>query len=66
MEQAKIMVVEDSSIIAFSTKHKLRKFGYAVPVVVSAGEEAIYELEVRDFPLVVGIDSFGHDVYERK
>jgi len=29
------------------------------------GPEAIYRLEVEDFPLVVGIDSAGRDVYER-
>lgn len=29
----------------------------------SLGPEAIYRLEVRDFPLIVGIDSRGKDVY---
>jgi len=28
------------------------------------GPEAIYELEVEDFPLIVGIDSAGRDVYK--
>ena len=27
------------------------------------GPEAIYKLEVKDFPLLVGIDSEGRDVY---
>ena len=29
------------------------------------GPEAIYELVVEDFPLVVGIDASGKDIYER-
>ncbi|MBF0216431.1 MAG: fumarate hydratase C-terminal domain-containing protein [Candidatus Omnitrophica bacterium] len=29
------------------------------------GPEAIYELEVKDFPLVVGIDAKGKDIYSR-
>lgn len=28
------------------------------------GPEAVYKLEVRDFPLIVGIDSKGRDVYD--
>lgn len=28
--------------------------------------EAIYELTVSDFPVIVGIDSTGRDIYERK
>ena len=28
------------------------------------GPEAIYKLEVKDFPLVVGIDSTGRDIYK--
>lgn len=27
------------------------------------GPEAIYKLEVRDFPLIVGIDTLGKDIY---
>lgn len=30
------------------------------------GPEAIYRLEVEDFPLIVGIDSAGRDIYIRK
>ncbi|OGW74942.1 MAG: fumarate hydratase [Omnitrophica bacterium RBG_13_46_9] len=29
------------------------------------GPEAIYRLEISDFPLVVGIDSRGNDIYRR-
>jgi len=30
------------------------------------GPEAIYELEVKDFPLIVGIDARGNNIYESK
>jgi len=29
------------------------------------GPEAIYKLEVRDFPLIVGIDSHGNNIYSK-
>ncbi|MDP3731938.1 MAG: FumA C-terminus/TtdB family hydratase beta subunit [Candidatus Omnitrophota bacterium] len=29
------------------------------------GPEAIYKLEVRDFPLIVGIDAHGNDIYKK-
>ena len=29
------------------------------------GPEAIYKLEVADFPLIVGIDARGHDIYKK-
>jgi len=30
------------------------------------GPEAIYRLEVKDFPLIVGIDARGNDIYHKK
>lgn len=30
------------------------------------GPEAVYKLRVKDFPLIVGIDSRGTDIFERK
>jgi fumarate hydratase subunit beta len=30
------------------------------------GPEAIYRLEVEDFPLIVGIDSCGKDIFEKR
>jgi len=30
------------------------------------GPEAIYRLEVEEFPLIVGIDSSGRDIYKTK
>jgi fumarate hydratase subunit beta len=29
------------------------------------GPEAVYRLEIEDFPAIVGIDAFGNDIYER-
>ncbi len=29
------------------------------------GPEAVYKLEVKDFPLIVGIDSKGRDLYDK-
>lgn len=41
---------------------KIKKAG---PILFKElGPEAIYKLEVKDFPLTVGIDSKGRDVYE--
>ena len=38
----------------------------ATPVAYKdLGPEAIYKLEVKDFPLIVGIDSKGKDIYSR-
>lgn len=42
-----------------STKVKAAK----VILYSDLGPEAIYKLEVRDFPLIVGIDSKGRDIY---
>lgn len=30
------------------------------------GAEAVYRLEVRDFPCIVAIDVYGNDIYDRK
>lgn len=39
--------------------------GKSEPVAYkSLGPEAIYKLEVRDFPLIVGIDSSGRSIYD--
>ena len=41
MEQAKILVVEDENIVAMDIQNSLKSLGYAVPAVVSSGEDAI-------------------------
>lgn len=30
------------------------------------GPEAVYRLEIEDFPAIVGIDAYGKDIYERR
>ena len=41
MEDIKIIVVEDESIVAEDIKRSLQNMGYVVPAVVSSGEDAI-------------------------
>jgi len=37
------------------------------PILFSElGTEAIHKLEVKDFPLIVGIDTKGRDIYDKK
>ncbi|MFQ6109927.1 MAG: sensor histidine kinase [Candidatus Aminicenantales bacterium] len=55
MTKARIMVVEDDSIIAESIKSTLQSFGYVVPSVVSSGEEALERSE-KDSPDLVLMD----------
>ena len=41
MKPLQIMVAEDESITAIDLQYTLKSLGYAVPAVVSSGEEAI-------------------------
>lgn len=41
----KILVVEDESIVAKNIESRLKRLGYAVPAIVSTGEEAIKKSE---------------------
>ena len=41
MAKPKILIVEDSKLLAFDLKNKLIKQGYRVPAVVATGEDAI-------------------------
>ena len=41
MPNARIMIVEDESIVSKNIQSRLRKLGYKVPTVVSSGEDAI-------------------------
>lgn len=41
MEQIKILVVEDESIVAMDIKHRLESLDYEVPAIISSGEEAV-------------------------
>src|SRR3712207_2615521 len=53
MATVNIMVVEDESIVAKDLQSRLKKFGYAVPVVASSGEEAIVRASEHDLDLVL-------------
>ena len=45
----------------------INQYVRAVSVVAYAtlGPEAIYKVQVKNFPLIVGVDSAGRDIYER-
>jgi CheY-like chemotaxis protein len=53
MDKTKILVVEDQTIVALNIKNRLRNLGYAVPVAVVSGEEAIREAELTNADLVL-------------
>ena len=48
-----VLVVEDEIIIAEDIQRKLKKMGYAVPVIVSSGEEAIKKAKENNPDLVL-------------
>ncbi|MBD2120047.1 response regulator [Trichocoleus sp. FACHB-262] len=53
MTSINIMVVEDESIVAKDLQNRLKKFGYAVPVVAASGEEAILRASESHLDLVL-------------
>lgn len=53
MDKTKILVVEDQTIVALNIKNRLRNLGYAVPVAVVSGKEAIKEAELTNADLVL-------------
>ena len=53
MGKAKILVVEDQSIVALNLRNKLRNLGYTVPDAVVSGEEAIAVVENATIDLVL-------------
>ena len=55
MAKAKILVVEDESIVAKDIQNSLKKLGYNVPTIVASGEKAIKECE-DDRPELVLMD----------
>jgi len=70
MANAQILVVEDEVIVAKDIQNTLKNLGYAVPAVVSSGEEAIKkaaethpELVLMDIVLegaIDGVEAAGH------
>lgn len=55
MDDTKILVVEDESIIGLNIKKKLKSFGYTVPAIVATGKEAIKMADIT-FPDLVLMD----------
>lgn len=55
MAKAKILVVEDESIVAKDIQNSLKKLGYNVPTIVASAEKAIKECE-DDRPELVLMD----------
>ncbi len=53
MTKNRILVVEDERIVAEDLRVRLQKMGYAVPSIVSSGDEAIRELEKNGTDLVI-------------
>lgn len=53
MEKKQILVVEDEIIIAEGIQRKLEKMGYAVPAIVSSGEDAIKRIKENNPDLVL-------------
>ncbi len=45
MQKARVMVVEDESIVAKNIQTRLKQLGYVVPLTVSSGEEALEKIE---------------------
>lgn len=59
MTKARIMVVEDESIIGRDLEQTLKGFGYTVPAIVSSGEEAVRIAREDNLDLVlmdIGLD----------
>lgn len=53
MAKAKILIVEDESIVAKDIQNSLKKLGYNVPTIVASGEKAIQEVEIMKPDLVL-------------
>lgn len=53
MDETKILVVEDQTIVAMNIKNRLKNMGYAVPGTAVSGEEAIKETELTNADLVL-------------
>jgi CheY-like chemotaxis protein len=53
VDEIKILIVEDENIIALNIKKKLKSFGYAVPAIVSTGEEAVKMAEIISPDLIL-------------
>jgi len=71
MEKARILIVEDETIIAMEVESQLQRLGYEVTSVVDTGEKAISKAESDKPDLILmdirikgemdGIDTADHD-----
>ena len=61
--KAKILIVEDDTVLAEGLKLTLLELGYAVPEVVSAGEE-VFAIAARKKPDLILIDISGQRLNE--
>lgn len=55
MGRAKILIVEDESIVAFNIQHRLEGLGYVVTAIISSGEAAIQSV-AQNLPDLVLMD----------
>ena len=53
MDETKILIVEDQTIVTLNIKSQLKNMGYAVPGTAVSGEEAIKEAELTNADLVL-------------
>lgn len=53
MDQTRILVVEDQTIVAMNIKNRLKNLGYIVSDTVVSGEEAIRKAELKKADLVL-------------
>ncbi|NIM13459.1 MAG: response regulator [Candidatus Aminicenantes bacterium] len=62
MDAAKILIVEDETIVALDIKRRLVKLGYDVAAVVATGEEAIEKVEETPVDLILMDISLPGDI----
>jgi PAS domain S-box-containing protein len=62
MEKKRILIVEDERIVAEDIKMNLQSLGYAIPGIVSSGEEAIRKTEEHNPDLVLMDISLKGDI----
>ncbi len=55
MEKVKILIVEDTSLIAFGLQHNLEKFGYEITGIAASGEEAL-QMVTQNVPDLILMD----------
>jgi signal transduction histidine kinase len=60
MAEAQILIVEDESIVARNIENRLKRLGYAVPTIVSSGEDAVVQVaEMRPDLVLMDVQLTG-------